>query len=108
MDVDLWKQCLLSLFFGASTEKIIQVSAEEAITGSIYAEMVDWCQKNDTTAEPDTSLPNFSQSLNLSLTSETPGSRLSSSRYFLRRRTVGRGNSIWRMRLARQRLSPRT
>jgi hypothetical protein len=59
MDVDLWKQCLLSLFFGASTEKIIQVSAEEAITGSIYAEMVDWCQKNDTTAEPDTLFAQF-------------------------------------------------
>jgi hypothetical protein len=59
MDVDLWKQCLLSLFFGASTEKVIQVSPEEAITGSIYTEMVDWCQKNDTSADPDTLFAQF-------------------------------------------------
>jgi hypothetical protein len=59
MDVDLWKQCLLSLFFGASTEKVIQVSSEDAITGSIYAEMVDWCQKNDTAADPDTLFAHF-------------------------------------------------
>jgi hypothetical protein len=59
MDVDLWKQCLLSLFFGASTEKIIQVSSEEAITGSIYGEMVDWCQKNDTSADSDTLFAHF-------------------------------------------------
>ena len=59
MDVDLWKQCLLSLFFGASTEKIIQVSSEQAITGSIYTEMVDWCQKNDTSTDPDTLFAQF-------------------------------------------------
>jgi hypothetical protein len=59
MDVDLWKQCLLSLFFGASTEKVIQVSSEEAITGSIYGEMVDWCQKHDTSADPDTLFAHF-------------------------------------------------
>jgi hypothetical protein len=59
MDVDLWKQCLLSLFFGASTEKVIQVSSEQAITGSIYTEMVDWCQKNDTSTDPDTLFAQF-------------------------------------------------
>jgi hypothetical protein len=59
MDVDLWKQYLLSLFVGASTEKVIQVSSKQAITGSIYAEMVDWCQKNDTTADPDTLFAHF-------------------------------------------------
>jgi hypothetical protein len=59
MDVDLWKQCLLSLFFGASTEKTIQVSSEQAITGSIYTDMVDWCQKNDTFSDPDTLFAHF-------------------------------------------------
>jgi hypothetical protein len=48
MDVALWKQCLLSLFFGASTEKTIQVSSDDAVQSSIYAEMCDWCNKNDT------------------------------------------------------------
>src|SRR5262245_54180194 len=43
---------------------------------------------------PIPSLPNFSLWLNLSLTSETPGSGLSTGTFSLRRRTVGRGNGI--------------
>src|SRR5262249_47422447 len=59
MDVDLWKQCLLSLFFGASTEKTRRISADETIQGSIYSEILAWCTKNDTSSNPDQVYENF-------------------------------------------------
>jgi hypothetical protein len=59
MDEDLWKQCLLSLFFGASTEKTRRISADETIQCSIYSEIIAWCNKNDELADPDHLLTNF-------------------------------------------------
>jgi hypothetical protein len=59
MDVDLWKQCLLSLFFGASTEKTMHISCEEDLPGSLYTAMCDWCNQHVTPADPDTLFANF-------------------------------------------------
>jgi len=59
MEVDLWKQCLLSLFFGASTEKTSRISADETIQGSIYSEILAWCTKNDALTDPDHLFTNF-------------------------------------------------
>ncbi len=59
MDVDLWKQCLLSLFFGASTEKEVYISQEEQIEGGIYSGIVDWCNKSDAFLDPDILFANF-------------------------------------------------
>ena len=59
MEVDLWKQCLLSLFFGASTEKTSRISADETIQGSIYSEILAWCNKNDALTDPDHLFTNF-------------------------------------------------